>query len=86
MAWTLYALSKDHNIQSKLRDELLAIPNENPTWDELNALPYLDLVVKESLRRYGPATVMSRVSLSDVVLPLSEPVIDKEGRTVNEIL
>lgn len=86
LAWTLYALAIDHSIQKKLRDEMLAFPHDSPSSDELNSLTYLDCVVKESLRRYGPSVTLSRMALQDMVVPLDEPLIDKEGNSVHELL
>lgn len=86
LAWTLYALAKNHAIQTKLRDEVLAFPNANPSPDELNSLPYLDCVIKESLRRYSPTPVLDRMALQDIVIPLSEPVVDIHGKSVYELL
>lgn len=50
ITWALYALSKSPQVQSKLLEELLACPHDSPSLDELNALTYLDYVVKETLR------------------------------------
>ena len=48
--WALFALSQRPDVQRKLRDELFQIQTDTPTMDELNSLPYLDMVVKETLR------------------------------------
>jgi cytochrome P450 len=52
MTWTLFGLCQNLEAQRKLREELLALPTDDPTMDELKALPYLDMVVRESLRLY----------------------------------
>ena len=72
-------------MQQKLREELLAVPTDTPTMEELNALPYLDLVVRETLRLHAPVTITSRVAMRDDVLPLSAPLTDKHGNVVTEI-
>jgi hypothetical protein len=41
-------------IQTRLRNELLTVDNENPSMDDLNALPYLDCVVRETMRAHAP--------------------------------
>ena len=49
-AFALFALSSSPSaieIQTKLRVEVLSIPTDNPTMDELNALPYLDQLFRE---------------------------------------
>jgi hypothetical protein len=42
-------LTKNKDIQVKLREELTTVPTDNPSMDELNAPPYLDAVVRETL-------------------------------------
>lgn len=86
ITWTLYELSKNTNIQTKLRDELLTLPNDDPTFDKLNALTYLDFVVKETLRRHPAGAVNRRTALEDVRIPLPEPILDKNGIMITEIL
>ncbi|KAJ8509529.1 hypothetical protein ONZ45_g8314 [Pleurotus djamor] len=78
-AWALYALSVNPNVQTKLREELLASRIEMPTMDELNALPYLDRVVREVLRVHSPVPFVTRVVTVDDVIPLSHPVTDTNG-------
>jgi len=69
MSWTLFGLSQNLEAQKKLREELLALPTDDPTMDELKALPYLDMVVRESLRLYSPVPVTGRIAIKDTVLP-----------------
>ncbi|KAI1784699.1 cytochrome P450 [Ganoderma leucocontextum] len=83
--WCLYALCKHPEMQQKLREELLAVPTDTPTMEDLNALPYLDLIVRETLRLHAPVTVTSRVAMHDDVLPISTPLTDKHGNVLNEI-
>jgi Cytochrome P450 len=57
--------------------------------DQLNALPYLDMVVRESLRVHPPVAFTNRVSMKDNILPLSKPVVDRNGRvhhTIRKVL
>ncbi|KAJ3826860.1 cytochrome P450 monooxygenase [Lentinula raphanica] len=77
--WALFALVKHLDVQRKLREELLTLATDNPTMDQLNSLHYLDLVVKESLRLYAPVPYVLRVASQDDVIPLSEPLKDKNG-------
>ncbi|KAJ7055974.1 cytochrome P450 [Mycena amicta] len=79
-SWALHALSLKKDVQTKLREELLTVGTDNPTMDELNALPYLEQVIRETLRVHAPAMFIERKAMADDVLPLSKPVIDKEGR------
>ena len=50
MTWTLYSLSQNKNAQTKLREEICNTSTNNPTMDDLNVLPYMDTVVRETLR------------------------------------
>ncbi|KAF5318106.1 hypothetical protein D9619_012269 [Psilocybe cf. subviscida] len=83
--WALYALTQNLEAQKKLREELLAVDTENPTMDQLNALPYLDAVVRETLRVHAPVPSTMRMAVHDDVLPLGEPVRNKNGEMVDSI-
>ncbi len=77
--WALFALAQRADVQEKLRVELLSAPTDNPTMDELNALPYLDKVVREVMRLYSPVPLTARVATADDMVPLEIPVKDEEG-------
>lgn len=47
--------------------------------EELNALPYLDAVVKENLRVNNVVAGTFREAQKDDVAPLSVPVLDRRG-------
>jgi len=72
MCWTLFGLCKNLEAQRKLREELLALATDDPTMDELKALPYLDMVVRESLRLHAPSFFTKRVAVKDTVLPMRD--------------
>ncbi len=71
-------------MQTRLRDELLRVPSDTPTMDKLQALPYLDAVLRESLRLHGAVPATIRRASKDDVIPLGEPIVDKHGRTITE--
>ncbi|KAI8989048.1 cytochrome P450 [Trametes punicea] len=81
--WVLYALSKYPAVQQKLREELLSVKTDNPTMEELMALPYLDMVVRETLRLHAPVTRTIRQAVKDDVIPVSEPFTDRYGKVQN---
>jgi cytochrome P450 len=53
--------------------------------DELNALPYLDAVVRETLRVHAPVPATMRVAAQDDIVPLGTPFVDRKGRETNVI-
>ena len=85
MAWAIYALSHNKGIQTKLREEVSSLSTDYPTMDDLNGLPYLDAVVRETLRLYSPVAVTQRQAVKDDCIPLSKPFTDKKGIVRNEI-
>ncbi|KAJ7115348.1 cytochrome P450 [Mycena epipterygia] len=85
-AWALHALSLNTAAQTKLREELLTISTDNPTMDELNSLPYLDMVIRETMRVHSPVVFTQRMAMKDDVLPLAKPYIDKAGKSHDSLL
>jgi cytochrome P450 len=61
--WALFALTQNMAAQNRLREELLAVSTDNPTMDQLNELPYLDCVVRETLRVHAPVPSTSSHAL-----------------------
>lgn len=72
MSWTLLGLCQNLEAQRKLREELRTLNTDDPTMDELKALPYLDMVIRESLRLYAPVFVSRRVATKDTALPMRD--------------
>ncbi|KXN91971.1 hypothetical protein AN958_11031 [Leucoagaricus sp. SymC.cos] len=83
--WTLFALAQDQSVQSRLREELLKVPTESPTMEELDALPYLDAVIREALRLHSPVPATIRYATKDDVIPLQNPIIDEDGKEHYEL-
>lgn len=66
LSWTFYLLSNHPEVRAKLLDELARVlGGRPPTVDDLARLPYLDLVVKESMRLYPPAWMQPRYTVDD---------------------
>ncbi|KAI6026700.1 cytochrome P450 [Pisolithus microcarpus] len=85
LTWALLELARNPDIQTKLREELLAFPGE-ANYDQLSSkLPYLDAVVHEILRIHSPVIDLSRVAMEDDAIPLSEPVHTRSGELVDSI-
>lgn len=78
-------LCLDPRVQNKLRKELLTVDTDTPTMDELMALPYLDMVVKETLRLNAPVTSTMKSAFHDDVIPVKDPYTDRFGNIRTEI-
>lgn len=69
MAWIWYTLSENPEIEAQLIEEMdSALAGRTPTLHDLAQLPYNDMVVKEALRLYPPAWIISREPVEDVTL------------------
>jgi cytochrome P450 len=66
LTWTWYLLSQHPQARQRLEDEIDAVlKGRPPEYSDLANLPYLRMVVDESLRLYPPAWGFSRQALSD---------------------
>lgn len=84
----LYDLAMNMDVQTKLREELVSFGREEPDFEELltgSRLPYLDAVVKESIRLHPTGGTTDRVATNDDVLPLSQPIELPSGEQVHQI-
>ncbi|KAJ7646852.1 cytochrome P450 [Roridomyces roridus] len=77
--WALFALTQNITAQNRLREELLRVDTDTPTMEELNELPYLDAVVRETLRVHAPVVGVHRVATQDDIVPLATPYTDRKG-------
>ncbi|KAJ7224933.1 cytochrome P450 [Mycena haematopus] len=77
--WALYALSTHPAVQTTLRAELQTMGTDSPSLDALNALPYLDKVVREVMRVHSPVVFTNRMAMRDDVIPLGTPYTDTRG-------
>ncbi|KZT70526.1 cytochrome P450 [Daedalea quercina L-15889] len=85
MAWCLFALSQAPDAQRKLRKELFTVQTEAPSMEELNALPYLDAVIREALRIHPPVRHTIRMARQDDVIPFGTPFEDRRGRVHDHV-
>jgi cytochrome P450 len=81
LAWCLYALSRSPHSQRKLCAVVRSLDAASPALDEqVMQLPYLDWVVRESLRVHAPVTSTMRVCLREGdAIPVGAPYEDRKG-------
>lgn len=77
IAWYLLELSKNEEVQEKLRQELRNINLSNAA--EIHRLAYLDAVTREVLRLHPAIGTVMRASTVPDVLPLSRPYVNASG-------
>ncbi|KAG7096251.1 hypothetical protein E1B28_003699 [Marasmius oreades] len=89
LTWALIELSKSLAKQDLLRKELLGTNDgHDPEWDDLmtaDKYPYLDAVVHETLRLHPPVAETTRMASETDVLPLSMPIITKDGKELTSL-
>jgi cytochrome P450 len=87
LAFTIWALAKYPDVQTKLREEVSTIAGE-PTYDDLmdpNHLPYLDAVCKEAMRMFPPLSHTEKVVEEDDAIPLRHPIRGADGLWIKSI-
>ncbi len=69
LAWTWLSLSRHPEVEAKLVEEIKRVLGSRPpTMADLRELPYLEMVVKETLRLHPPAYALLREPLEDVTV------------------
>ncbi|KAF9265664.1 cytochrome P450 [Marasmius fiardii PR-910] len=83
VGFSLWELARHPEKQERLRKELVP----NATWADLqpDKAPYLDAVLKETLRLYPGLPYMERTAVRDDVIPLQDPVVNG-GQLTNNIV
>lgn len=97
LTWTLYVLALYPHVQDRLRAELLSVapiapidtltPEEvQSLYAEIAALPFLENVIRETLRLIPPVHSSIREATRDDVVPVSAPLkrTTPNGRVVEE--
>ena len=65
-------MARTPDVQDKLRREILEFDQKSDgklTYDIVNDMKYLDMVVKETLRKNSPVGGLHRVSMQDYTIP-----------------
>ncbi|KAI0099146.1 cytochrome P450 52E2 [Nemania sp. FL0031] len=85
LSYLFFELSRRPDVVATIRDEIAELGRENPTWEDLRSMKYLNWVIKEALRLNPPVASNQREAVRDTVLPRgggldgSEPVFIKKG-------
>ncbi|MDX2162630.1 MAG: cytochrome P450 [bacterium] len=92
LTWAFILLAQNPDVQERLHEELnRELGERTPTADDMEALPYADWIIREAMRLYPPAWVLSRqtvhpFALDDAPIPanalllLSPYVIQRDAR------
>lgn len=83
LAYALFELSKHQDVQTRLRKEIndLLKKHESITYEVLEKMQYLDMVIKETLRKYPFLPFLDRRCVKSFKIPDFDLVIEK-GRGV----
>lgn len=83
----LHLLAHNPHVQDRLREEVSTARDHGGDldYDELMDLPYLDAVVRETLRVYPPVSQVVRTARKDIVMPLMYPIKAVDGAEISEV-
>jgi cytochrome P450 len=69
LTWTWYLLSRHPEVEAKLVEELRRVlAGRAPSLSDLSKLPYTEMVIREALRLYPPASGIAREPIEDVTI------------------
>ena len=90
LAFALYELSKNPDVQEKIREELNEITNGDNekefTYEDLKNLNYLDQVICETLRLHTPLGLLGRNAIKDYQIPGTDIIIPKDTQVVANVM
>ncbi|KAL0895288.1 hypothetical protein ABMA27_011435 [Loxostege sticticalis] len=88
MHFTLLELSSNPDVLKRLHEEIdkkFEETNEKNTYDDIDKLVYLDMVLNETMRKFPPVGLMQRVCTRDTVLPVGNLKVQKGVITVTPV-
>uniref|UniRef100_A0A182S550 Uncharacterized protein n=1 Tax=Anopheles funestus TaxID=62324 RepID=A0A182S550_ANOFN len=89
ISFTLHELTHNPEVMGKVQreiDEMMNRYNGEITYDNINALKYLDMCIKETLRMYPALAVLNRECTIDYRVPDSDIVIRKGTQVIIPLL
>ncbi|XP_050307893.1 probable cytochrome P450 6a14 isoform X2 [Anthonomus grandis grandis] len=84
ISFALFEMACNQEIQAKARQEVLEVLSKHgdqPTYEGLLGMKYLDMVIYETLRKYPPAPVFLRKCTKRYLIPKTNSYIE-EGQSV----
>ncbi|TFY50921.1 hypothetical protein EVG20_g11255 [Dentipellis fragilis] len=92
LTWLFWELAKNKSWQAKVREEVMAARNnaaargdDDLSAADLDRIPILNAVLKESMRVHPIVWYLARIAENDDVIPLAFPVTTKTGKTISAI-
>ncbi|KAJ3758781.1 cytochrome P450 [Lentinula raphanica] len=93
LTFALFELARHPEFQDRLRKEIRDVERNimergitEFTVQDLDSMPILNAVVKETLRFHPVAVHLFRVAVEDEVLPLSKPIVSTTGESLRELV
>ncbi|KAF7369299.1 Cytochrome P450 [Mycena venus] len=84
IARLLHLLSQHPEVQARLFEEMTSDEREL-NYETLASLPYLDAVIRETLRVYPTVPMMFRQTTADASLPLLHPIRGVDGHDITSV-
>ncbi|KAK0229312.1 cytochrome P450 [Armillaria nabsnona] len=87
LGWLLYELAAHPEDQNKIREEISQgrLQNGKLSSTDYDSMTFLNAAIKEALRLHPIAPTLMRRTIQDECLPLSEPIINKDGKILKYI-
>ncbi|KAK9744840.1 Cytochrome P450 [Popillia japonica] len=89
LTFCLFELAFNPDIQQKAREDINNIMkkhNDQLTYDAINEMKYLQMVVDETLRKHPPGTTLNRLCNTDYKIEDSDIVIEKDTLVLVSVL
>uniref|UniRef100_A0A1D1ZB53 Putative cytochrome P450 6a14 n=1 Tax=Anthurium amnicola TaxID=1678845 RepID=A0A1D1ZB53_9ARAE len=81
-SFTLFEMAKHPEVQRKLQEEVDATLKKHGTltYEAIMDMPYMEMVIQETLRHYPPVPFLTREAMVKRQLPLTDVVLEKGTR------
>lgn len=89
ISFTLHELAHHKNIMNKALqeiDEILEKHNNEITYDSMKEMKYLDLCIKETIRKYPALPALNRITTTDYQIPNTNLKLEKDTSVIISIM